>query len=161
MQWPAEDSAILLGTPNQKDLSSSFWGQFPAWSRAMWGRVEGHTKDSIHRARCQKGAEVSRVPRVDFHVIPLLERGAASRSSSTRAFLAQFPCKMPGRGRDSHCTGKGRTDPHAGWQPASPFSAPPSLPPSQGVTTSNSTPSQHVWQDLPISHQLHLRGVCV
>ena len=104
------------------------------------GESGGAHEGSIHRTKCQKGTEVSKVPCVDFHFTPLLERSAASRSSTIVAFLAQFPCKMPGRGRNSHCAGKGRTAPHTGWQPASPFSAPPSLPPSQGVTTSNSTP---------------------
>ena len=44
MQWPVEESTSLLGTPNQKDLSSSFWDQFPAWSCRVWGRVEGHMR---------------------------------------------------------------------------------------------------------------------
>ena len=90
-------------------------------------RAERHMKGSIHWSKWQKGTEVSKVPCIDFHLTPLLERSAAPRSSTTGAFLAQFPCQMPRWGRGSHCTGKGRTLPHIVWQPASPFSAPQSL----------------------------------
>ena len=149
--WWAAVYGVAQSRTRLKRLSSNLAAQpegsvklflGPVSSLEPWG-VGGSRRaheGSMHGTKCQKGTEVSKVACVDFHLTPLSECSAASQSSTIVAFLAQFPCKMPGRGRDSHCTGKGRTAPHIGWQPASPFSAPPFLPPSQGVTTSNSTP---------------------